>query len=175
MEVSEARYYAHQLQPNWTASSRSDLTETVFFNSANKTNSLGKVTGSFYLSDLITKFRLIANAFDTAGVIGYEVGYFQTQKPLYISFELPTAYTVGDLMDITVNVVNLMKEDVLVAVAGNSSDALVIGMPLALVPVKAESNANVTLFALAKKPAESVKVTLGIVANTSQGLLEDSL
>jgi len=101
------------------------------------------------------------------------VSYFQTQKPLYISFSLPTAYTVGDTMDITVNIVNLMKEDVLVAVSGNSSDALVIGMPLALFPVQANSNTNVTLFALAKKPAASVLVSFGIVANTSQGVMED--
>jgi len=54
MNVNEARYYAHELRPNWTAASRTDMTETVFFNSANRTSADGKVRGSFYLSDLIT-------------------------------------------------------------------------------------------------------------------------
>jgi uncharacterized protein YfaS (alpha-2-macroglobulin family) len=68
------------------------------------------------LSDLITKFRIIANAFNPEGVIGYEEQSFQTQKPLYLSFDLPTAYTVGDEMQITVNIVNLMNEDVTVGI-----------------------------------------------------------
>jgi len=47
------------------------MTETVFFNSANKTKG-GVIKGSFMLSDLITKFRIIANSFDKNGVIGYQ-------------------------------------------------------------------------------------------------------
>jgi hypothetical protein len=49
---------------------RVDMTETVFYSSAKHTKN-GKLTGSFYLSDLITKFRIITDSFDTKGRIGY--------------------------------------------------------------------------------------------------------
>lgn len=75
-DITNPRYWAHQRRPNWSASERIDLTETVLFNSANRTGSDGTLRGSFFLSDLITKFRIIANAFDTEGVIGYEESSF---------------------------------------------------------------------------------------------------
>lgn len=46
------------------------MTETVLYNSANFTKN-GKLKGNFYLSDLITKFRITVNSFDTNGRIGY--------------------------------------------------------------------------------------------------------
>lgn len=63
INIKNPRYWAHPLRKNWTASERIDLTETVLFNSANKTNK-GILKGSFNLSDLITKFRIIVNSFD---------------------------------------------------------------------------------------------------------------
>jgi hypothetical protein len=36
------------------------------------TNS-GVATGSFYLSDLVTKFRVTANAFDSNGALGFNI------------------------------------------------------------------------------------------------------
>lgn len=53
------------------------MTETVFYCSANRTKN-GKLSGSFSLSDLITKFRITANTFDATGKIGYTKRDFQT-------------------------------------------------------------------------------------------------
>ncbi len=65
-----------------------------------------KFTGSFYLSDLVTKFRFTVNAIDTKGRIGYTQSSVQTQLPFYLLFELPPAMTVGDILTIPVTVKN---------------------------------------------------------------------
>ena len=68
--IKDPRYYAHYLRSNWSESERIDFTETVLYNTANRTRR-GVLRGSFFLSDLITKFRIIVNAFDSNGLIGY--------------------------------------------------------------------------------------------------------
>jgi len=50
---------------------RVDKTETQFYTALTKIEKGNKFEGSFYLSDLVTKFRITANALDTKGRIGY--------------------------------------------------------------------------------------------------------
>mmetsp|Transcript_19520 Transcript_19520/g.14214 ORF Transcript_19520/g.14214 Transcript_19520/m.14214 type:complete len:132 (-) Transcript_19520:1517-1912(-) len=89
---------------------RVDKTETQFYSAMTKVGSSRKFTGSFYLSDLITKFRITVNAIDTKGRIGYLNSAFQTQLPFYLQFEMPTSMAVGDVMKIPVNVKNLADD-----------------------------------------------------------------
>jgi len=62
--------WAHPLRKNFDPTERVDLTETVLFSSASVVQ--GSTQGSFYLSDLITKFRITVNAIDVNGAIGYQ-------------------------------------------------------------------------------------------------------
>lgn len=62
------------LRDNYTPGNLVDMTETLFYSSAIplklSKNSM-TYSGSFYLSDLITKFRLTANAFSSQGAFGF--------------------------------------------------------------------------------------------------------
>ena len=69
------RYYAHAKRADWTAEERVDFTETVFYATAQKAEN-GQVSGKFELSDLITEFRITANAFTKKGVFGYNKEQF---------------------------------------------------------------------------------------------------
>ena len=84
------------------------MTETVLHASANLTTN-GFFEGSFDLSDLITKFRITVNSFDAKGRIGYSRKDFQTQKPFYANFEIPTSFVVGDDLNIPVYLYNLQS------------------------------------------------------------------
>jgi len=48
-----------------------------------------KFKGQFFLSDLVSRFRVTANAITTKGAIGYKKGAVQTSLPFSLSFELP--------------------------------------------------------------------------------------
>jgi hypothetical protein len=65
-----ARNYTHQRRDNFNPSQRVDMTESVFYATAMRTSD-GRIKGSFVLSDLITRFRLTANAFNNDGMIGH--------------------------------------------------------------------------------------------------------
>jgi hypothetical protein len=69
------RNYTHRRRDNYSENERIDLTETVFYRTANKTKGK-RFKGQFDLSDLITRFRLTVNGFSKEGTIGYNLSYF---------------------------------------------------------------------------------------------------
>lgn len=103
---SNTKQWAHPLRKGFTPAERVDLTETVLFSSSNRVKN-GSLKGSFRLSDLITKFRITANAIDINGAIGYKKQLFQVNKPLYLNFDLPSTMTVGDQIKVDLRMGNL--------------------------------------------------------------------
>lgn len=69
--ATNTKLWAHPLRKGFSPSERIDLTETVLFSSASVVTN-GQGQGTFYLSDLITKFRVTVNAIDVNGVVGYQ-------------------------------------------------------------------------------------------------------
>ena len=104
--LPNTRQWAHPLRKGFTPTERVDLTETVLFSSSNRVKS-GTYKGSFRLSDLITKFRITVNAIDVKGGIGYKKMNFQSNKPLYVNFDVPTTMTVDDKIKVNVRIGNL--------------------------------------------------------------------
>jgi hypothetical protein len=51
---------------------------------------------SFVLSDLITQFKVTANAFNSNGALGFKIGNFQTREDITLTFEIPTKLVEGD-------------------------------------------------------------------------------
>ena len=100
------REWVHTLRKNFNPSERVDLTETVLFSSTNRVTS-GTKKGQFWLSDLITKFRITANAIDSNGAIGYKKMNFQSNKALYINYDVPSTMAVGDQMKVDLRIGNL--------------------------------------------------------------------
>lgn len=107
---SNTRWYSHKRREDWSANERVDMTETVFYSATQPLSKSGKFSGEFYLSDLITEFRITANAFSSDGVLGYNSANFQAAKPFYIQYELPSSFLVGDILDIPVTINNFYSQ-----------------------------------------------------------------
>jgi hypothetical protein len=128
-DITNARLWVHQLRKNFSVSNRIDLTETVYFGTSLVLTKAGTYSDIFSLSDLITKFRIIANSFDVSGTIGYAQASFQTKKPIYIQFDIPSSFTVGDNIDITGTVVNTLGYKVDITFTNNLDPALTYKKP----------------------------------------------
>ena len=116
------RQWAHQLRKGFNPSERVDLTETVLFSSTNRVTS-GSIKGQFRLSDLITKFRITANAIDSNGAIGYKKMNFQSNKALYINYDVPSTMAVGDQMKVDLRIGNLNSYSLNVRITTKSASA----------------------------------------------------
>eukprot|EP00347_Sterkiella_histriomuscorum_P007254 403349667 len=109
-----ARLYQHAKRFSFFSdqASRFDTTETVFYSAASMTDRQGKYLVSFYLSDLITTYRITANAFDTQGRIGYSKSILISRSDFYVSFQLPQQMTLGDSLLIPVYIYNNFDQNV---------------------------------------------------------------
>jgi uncharacterized protein YfaS (alpha-2-macroglobulin family) len=106
------REYAHTLRPNWTADSRSDFAETVYWNAGIKTDaSTGIANVSFNLSDSVTAFRVLADGFTADGSLGSSTSNVEAVRPFYIEPKLPLQVTSGDTIQLPISIVNGTNRD----------------------------------------------------------------
>ena len=56
---------------------------------------------------MITKFRITVNTIGSTGLIGYKKINFQSNKSLYVSFDVPQTMTVSDKLKVNVRIGNL--------------------------------------------------------------------
>ncbi len=104
------REYAHTLRPNWSEGSRSDFTETVYWNAGIRTDaSTGSAAVSFNLSDSVTSFRVNADGFAPDGSLGSNVSEVESVRPFYIEPKLPLQVTSGDVIRLPIGMVNGMN------------------------------------------------------------------
>ena len=89
--------------PNY-AGPREDYRETVFWAPSVKTDSKGKATVKFALSDAVTSFRIFSEG-TGGGAIGRDERVFKTSLPFSLSVKLPLEVSAGDkpLIPLTLN------------------------------------------------------------------------
>ena len=105
------REYAHTLRPNWTEGSRSDFSETVYWNAGVKTDASGTATVGFNLSDSVTSFRVLADAFSQDGALGSGLSEIESVQPLSIEPKIPLQVTSGDVIQLPVGIINGMSRE----------------------------------------------------------------
>jgi hypothetical protein len=105
-QILTVREYTHSLRPNWSEGSRVDFAETVYWNAGVKTDSAGLATVSFNLSDAVTSFRVLADAFGPDGTLGSGVGDVESVQPFSIEPKLPLQVTSGDVIQLPIGVIN---------------------------------------------------------------------
>ncbi len=120
------REYAHTLRPNWTADSRVDFAETVYWNAGVKTDaSTGVATVSFNLSDSVTSFRVLADGFTMDGTLGSSVSEVESVRPFFIEPKMPLQVTSGDVIQLPVGFINGTSRELRGAeIQANSPDGL---------------------------------------------------
>jgi len=97
MEVKQNSRHWSKKQVEEKSELRDDRTETCFFATALKTSG-GKVKGSFYLSGLVTKFRITANSFGKNAVFGFNTASFVSTKAFYSEVAVPYQMVQGEKM-----------------------------------------------------------------------------
>src|SRR5206468_2979764 len=118
------REYAHTLRPNWTEGSRIDFAETVYWNAGVKTDaSTGRATVSFNLSDSVTSFRVLADAFDRDGTLGSAVSEIESVQPFSIEPKIPLQVTSGDVVQLPIAMINGMSRELRGAELNSSGPA----------------------------------------------------
>ena len=101
------RQYAHAARPNRQPSDRIDFTETLFWSSAIKTDSkTGLAKVAFVLSDSVTSFSVMADAFDAKGRLGMATSSIKSVEPFYIEPKMPLEVSAGDEIVLPVAVIN---------------------------------------------------------------------
>lgn len=101
------REYAHEVRPNRQPGQRTDFTETLYWNAGIKTDEkTGKASVSFALSDAVTSFKVMADAFDQTGGLGEATANIESVEPFYAEPKLPLEVTSGDEIRLPVSLVN---------------------------------------------------------------------
>lgn len=106
---------------------------------------------------------MTVNAIDVNGVVGYQKTTFQSNKAFYVAFTLPQMMTLGDRLNISVNLGNLNSFALNAQVVTNitaAAGAFSLGLPTAVQQVKASSAKTVTV------PLTALAVTNGPVSVT---------
>src|SRR5262249_15828057 len=104
--IVTVREYAHTLRPNWTEGSRADFTETVYWNAGVKTDASGMANVTFNLSDSVTSFRVVADAFSQDGALGSNISQVESVQPFSIEPKIPLQVTSGDVIQLPITLVS---------------------------------------------------------------------
>jgi hypothetical protein len=128
--IVTVREYAHTLLPNWTEGSRTDFAETVYWNAGIKTDANGIANISFNLSDSVTAFRVLADAFAPDGTLGSAISQVESVQPFSIEPKIPLQVTSGDVIQLPIAIVNGMSRELRgAAVSAKGPDGIRFTMP----------------------------------------------
>lgn len=118
------REYSHQLRAGRQAGDRKDFTETLYWNAGVKTNERGEAKVSFFLSDSVTSFRVMADGFNEAGALGQADALVTSRKPFYLEPKLPLEVTAGDVVMLPVSLVNSTSGGMKVVLQASGGEAI---------------------------------------------------
>lgn len=95
---------------NEKVTERDDFRSTIYWNGDVATDEKGKASVSFYTSDEITSFRIIAEGISDAGKLGRGEKVFFTQLPFSLSAKLPVELVAEDRFTLPITLVNNTNE-----------------------------------------------------------------
>lgn len=105
-DFTPVRIYAHDLLPDRRPNDRTDFTETVYWAADVTTDDKGEASVEFALSDSVTGFRVLADAFDARGAVGAGDKLIESVEPFYVEPKLPLMVTQGDVIQLGVTASN---------------------------------------------------------------------
>ncbi|GAA5504831.1 MG2 domain-containing protein [Novipirellula caenicola] len=103
---------------------REDFAETLYWQPLLITDSEGRASIRFDLSDSVTTFRVNVDAHATSGRIGSYGGAVTSRLPFQMEPKMPLEVTTGDRIDLPVAVVNATKAEMQVGMSINADSAL---------------------------------------------------
>jgi uncharacterized protein YfaS (alpha-2-macroglobulin family) len=137
-----------------------DLTQTVLYQSTVQVKK-GKAKGTFFLSDLITKFRITVEGFDVNGVIGQEFVTVATIDTLVVATELPKFMVAGDSYVIPVSITNFGLGTQAAQLFETIQDpSLTVTVPKQTLKIAAGKTAYVDIQVVANYPSEVSRIQI---------------
>ncbi len=105
------RQYAHRHVPkNSDDEVRDDFTETLLWQPLIITDSNGRASVRFDLSDSVTSFEVAVDAHSASGRIGSQTAVVTSRLPFQIEPKLPLEVTTGDRIDLPIAVINATED-----------------------------------------------------------------
>jgi len=135
--IQAIREYAHKTRFNRKPNDRVDFAETLYWNAGIRTGARdGRAKVNFDLSDSVTSFRVMSDAFGRNGALGSDNFMIHSLEPFYIEAKMPLVVTVGDIIALPVALVNTSNTDI------ETVNLLVRGEGVAITQVEAMSLAG---------------------------------
>jgi hypothetical protein len=100
------REYSHARPAQAMAGTRTDFTETLYWNPVALFDDNGTAKASFQLSDSITTFRVLVAAHTLDGRLGQTVHLIESRKPFAVETRLPVEMTSTDRLDLPIQLRN---------------------------------------------------------------------
>ncbi|WP_282087043.1 TonB-dependent receptor plug domain-containing protein [Aquimarina algiphila] len=85
---------------------RTDFRKTIYWNPVVQTNDKGEANLSFYNSDAITSFNIIAEGIGYNGLVGRKEKQYSTKKQLTIDFKIPNYMALQDTVRLPLTIKN---------------------------------------------------------------------
>ncbi len=105
--VGYSREFAYQVRADRKPGDRIDFSETLYWNTGIKTGPRdGRATVTFSLSDSVTTFRVLADAFGRNGGLGSGDTMIASLEPFYIATKMPLYALSADVIELPVTMVN---------------------------------------------------------------------
>jgi len=117
------RQYAHRHGKD-DSQRRDDFTETLFWQPLLITDSDGKASVRFDLSDSVTTFRVLIDGHTAGGRIGSSTSAVTSRLPFQIEPKLPLEVTTGDRIDLPVAVINATDDRQDITMSAQTDPAL---------------------------------------------------
>lgn len=117
------RQYAHQHQ-SAREDIREDFSETLYWHPMLITDSQGRASIRFDLSDSVTTFRVSIDGHASGGRIGSGESEIRSRLPFQIEPKLPLEVTIGDRIDLPIAVINTTDRESKVNLSLNTDTSL---------------------------------------------------
>lgn len=156
--IFPVRVYAHTVRPNRQPNDRVDFTETLYWNAAVATDENGEATVTFDLSDSVSSFRAMADAYTKTGAFGAGNAVIESRRPFYVEAKTPLEVTAGDQIQLPVVLINETDKTMTAEVAVSTSGSVAIGPYPGKVQVPARTRKRVIVPAAVQNRAGLTEV-----------------
>lgn len=154
---------------------RTDFRKTIYWNPSIQTNEDGKATFSFYTSDEITSFSLIAEGITANGKVGRNTTKVITSKPLSVDCKLPNYFVLGDTAEVSLIVNNESDTDQYINVNATCESIEITPQHQENILIKKGKNVSILLQMIPKSEASKTPLHVSVTSTDDYDFLSKNV
>ncbi|MEO0339017.1 MAG: alpha-2-macroglobulin family protein, partial [Bacteroidota bacterium] len=120
------QFYIPQYDAKNPPKIRDDFRQTIYWNPVVQTDEEGKAELSFYNSDAITSFKIVAEGIGFNGLVGRQEKAYATKKLLSLDLKTPNYMVVNDTIALPISIKNESEEAMEVKLSAQLPDNLML-------------------------------------------------